>query len=63
MSINLVTEDALPKSSYLESEVSRDHDLDGFEADRAGNGKGNPTVPGTSVSEWSADEVLPPERR
>lgn len=62
MSINLVTEDALPKSSYLVAELRRDHDLDGSEADRPGNGKDHFAAPGASLHEPSADEALLPDR-
>ena len=59
MSINLVTEDALPKSSFLEAEVGRDRDRHGCEAERTGDGKGHFAAP-TSIPELSPDEAHAP---
>ena len=41
MSVNLVPEDALPKSFYLEAEVARDRGLGGCEPDRPGGSQDN----------------------
>ena len=62
MSINLVPEDALPKSSYLEAELGLDRDPDGCEPDRRGDGKEHPVARGASVHGLSPDETFPPGR-
>ena len=58
MSVNLVPEDALPKSCYLEAEVGRDRDLGGSEPDRPRAGKDHSAPPVASVQELS-DEAQP----
>ena len=63
MSVNLVPEDALPKSSYLESEVGRDRDSGGSEPYRSDAGKDHFAPAGQSSRELSLDETLPSDRR
>jgi len=61
MSVNLVPEDALPKSFYLEAEVRPDRDLHGCEPDRPGDAKHHVASPVVSIQTLSADETLKPD--
>jgi hypothetical protein len=62
MSINLVPEDASPKSSYWVAELGRDRDLREREPDRPATGKDRFATPGASIREMVPDEPLPRDR-